>query len=81
MQSILHSFLPRLRTNKALHDLQFLATAGYKPAGVVENITVMLREYEFVLDVMQATLQAASSRSVVTGENKLIQPPLKGRVF
>jgi len=67
--------------NKILHNLQFFFTAGFKPAGVVENITVMLPEYEFVFDVMQATLQAASSRSVVISEKKPAQPPLKGRVF
>jgi hypothetical protein len=66
--------------NKILHDLQFIFTAGFKSAGLVENITVILCEYEFVLDVMQATLQAASSRSVATGENQPVQPPLKGRV-
>jgi len=42
--------------NKVLHNLQFISTAGFKSAGVVENIAIMLREYEFVFDVMQATL-------------------------
>jgi len=36
--------------------------------GDVENITIMLREDEFVLDVMLAKLQAASSRSAVNGQ-------------
>jgi hypothetical protein len=41
----------------------FTSIAG--SMGDVENITIMIREDEFMLDVMLVTLQAASSRSAV----------------
>ena len=59
VQSILQSPLPRLTIDKILHDLQFIFTASLHSAGVVENITVMTRENEFVLDFMLATLYKA----------------------
>jgi hypothetical protein len=53
-----------------LHNPELIFTAGLKSAGVVENITVMVREDKFVFDVMFATLQAGSSPSAVTDKNK-----------
>jgi hypothetical protein len=46
-----------------LHNPQLFLTAGLKSARVMENVTVMLREYELIFDVVKATLKAASSRS------------------
>jgi hypothetical protein len=48
-----------------LNDLQFVFTTGLKSTGVVENITFMISEDYFVLDVMQATLQAGFSGLVI----------------
>jgi hypothetical protein len=57
-----------------LDNFQLVFTTGFKSAGVVENVTGVVRENEFVLDVMHATLEAGSSSSAVTDENKLAQP-------
>jgi hypothetical protein len=56
MQSILQSALSRFATDKILNNLQLIATASFKSTAVVENITVVFREDEFVLYVMQARL-------------------------
>jgi hypothetical protein len=45
-----------------LHDLQLFFTAGLESTGVMENISLMIREDDFVLDVVQATLQEGTSR-------------------
>jgi hypothetical protein len=57
--------LPLLRptTNKVLHDLQLLFVSSFEPSGVVENITFVLCEGDFILDVVQATLRVGASRS------------------
>jgi hypothetical protein len=39
-----------------LHNLQLRFIPTFEPTGVMENITVMARESQFVLDVMLATL-------------------------
>jgi hypothetical protein len=39
-----------------LYDLQLRFIATFESTGVMENITVMARESQFVLDVMLATL-------------------------
>jgi hypothetical protein len=46
--------------DKILNDLQFVFTTGLKSTGVVENITVMISEDYFVLNVVQAALPAGS---------------------
>jgi hypothetical protein len=46
--------------DKILHNLQFRYIATFKSAGVVENVTGMAREAQFVLDVMLATLYRQS---------------------
>jgi hypothetical protein len=71
---MLQSLLPRLTTDKILHHLQLIFTTGLKSARVMENITAVVCEYELVLDVVLATLQAGSSRSAVTRKNKHPQP-------
>jgi hypothetical protein len=39
-----------------LNNLQLLFTASFESAGVVEKITVVVSEDEFVVDVVHATL-------------------------
>jgi hypothetical protein len=53
-----------------LYNPSLIFITGLKSAGVVENITLMVREDEFVLDVMFAMLQAGSLRSAITDRNK-----------
>jgi len=67
----LHQFpLLRPTTNKILHDLQLLFTSSLESSGVVENITIMLCEGNFVLDVVHATLRAGSSGSAIANKDK-----------
>jgi hypothetical protein len=73
MQSILQSVLPRLKTDEILDSLQLILTATLKSAGIVKNITLMVRENEFVLDVMYATLQS-KLRSAVSNKTKAVEP-------
>ena len=80
VQSILQPPLPRLLTDKILHNPQLLLTTGLKSARVVENITFMVCEDMLVLDVVLATLQAGSSRSAITNKNGHAQPPSWVRV-
>jgi len=44
-----------------LYSLQLVFTARLESTGVVENIAFMVREDEFVVDVVLATLQAGFS--------------------
>ena len=76
VQSILQSFLPRLATDKILHKLQLVFASSLESTGVVENITGVICEDEFVLDVVLATLQVGFLQSAVTDKNKPVQPPL-----
>jgi hypothetical protein len=43
--------------DKSLNNLQFIYAARLKSAGVVENIAIVIREDEFVVDVVLTTLQ------------------------
>ena len=61
MQPILQSLLPRLASDKFLDSLQLVLTARLKSAGVVENISLMVREDEFILNVVAATLSVGFS--------------------
>jgi hypothetical protein len=76
MYSIRRSTLSRFATDKILNNLQLIFTTGLKSAGVVEDITIVVSEDEFVFDVMHATLQAGSSRSAVANKNErqAVQP-------
>src|SRR6267142_2374674 len=82
MQSILQSLLPRLTEDKFANNLQLVFASILKTAGVMENVTVVVGEDEFVLDVMQATLHEGRPRSVITctNKNEPAQPPLWGGV-
>jgi len=44
-----------------LYSLQLAFTARLKSAGVVENVAIVVREDEFVIDLVLATLQAGLS--------------------
>jgi len=61
MQPILQPSLTSLATNKSLDGLQLIFTARLKPAGVMENISIVVREDEFILNVVKATLSTGSS--------------------
>jgi len=52
MQSVLQSFLLRFALDKFLYSLQLAFTACLKPARVVENVAIMVREDEFIVDVV-----------------------------
>ena len=56
MQSILQPPLLRPTTDKRLHGLQLLFTACLESAGVVEDISFMIRKNDFVLNVVQTML-------------------------
>ena len=61
MQSIFQSRLLRPASDEFLYSLQLVFTTRLKSAGVVENIALVVREDEFVVDVVLATLQAGFS--------------------
>jgi len=61
MQSIFQSFLLRLAFDKFLYSLQLVFTACLKSPGVMENIAIVVREDEFVVDVVLATLRGGIS--------------------
>ena len=46
-----------------MHGFQFGFAACFESAGVMENIAVVTREDELVIDIMLATLQAISFTS------------------
>jgi hypothetical protein len=79
VQSLIQFLLVRLSTDKLLHGLQLIVIAGLESTGVVENISSMIREDEFVLDVVQTALRARSSRSAATDKNQPAQPLLNPR--
>jgi hypothetical protein len=61
MQSIYQSFLLRLAFDKFPYSLQLIFTASLKSTGVVENIAIVVRKDEFVVNVVLATLRAGFS--------------------
>jgi hypothetical protein len=56
MDSVSQLPSPRSLSNKLLHDLQFLVATGFESAGIVKNVTAMIGEDKFILDVVLATL-------------------------
>ena len=56
MQPILQSLLVRLASDKFLDSLQFVSAACLKSARVMENVSTVVREDEFIIDVVKATL-------------------------
>jgi hypothetical protein len=44
-----------------LDGLQLVSTAGLKSAGVVENVSIVVREDKFILNVVKAALRTGSS--------------------
>ena len=61
MQPIPHLLLPRLASDKFLDNLQLVFTACLKSPGVVENVSIVVREDEFILDVVKTTLSTGFS--------------------
>jgi hypothetical protein len=61
MQSVLQSHLLRLAGDEFLDSVQLAFTARLKSTGVMENISLMVREDEFILNIVMATLSAESS--------------------
>ena len=61
MQSVLQSPHLRLAGDETLDSLQFAFTTCLKSTGVMENISPMVREDEFVLNIVIATLSTESS--------------------
>ena len=51
MQSIAKSLCSGSITDKILHDLQFIVTTALETLGIVEDVTLTFREYNFILDV------------------------------
>ena len=76
MQPIAQPLLPRLASDKFLDSLQLVLTACLKSTGVVENVSIVVREDEFILNVVLATLSAGSSCSAVSDKNTGLQPLL-----
>ena len=66
--------------DKFLHGLQLVFTACLKSAGVVENVACMVREDEFVVNIVLSTLQAAFSLSAIADGNNRVKPLLWDRV-
>ena len=61
MQSIFQQLLLRLVFDKFFYNFQLVYTARLKSARVVENIAIVVREDEFVVDVVFATLKVGFS--------------------
>ena len=80
MQPILQSLLPRLASDKFLDSLQLIFTARLKSAGVVEHVSTVVHEDEFILNVVMATLSVGSLLVAVSGKDMAIEPLLWGRV-
>jgi len=61
MQPIPQSLLLRLASDKFLDGRQLVCAACLKSARVMENVSIMVREGEFIVDVVKATLSTGSS--------------------
>ena len=61
MQPVLQSPLLRLAKDKFLDNLELVFTACLKSTRIVENVSIVVREDEFIVDVMKATLSTGSS--------------------
>ena len=60
--------------DKFLGNLQLVCTACLKSTGVVENVSKVIREDEFILNIVKATLSTESSLSSVADKNMRIEP-------
>jgi hypothetical protein len=69
-----------LAFDKFLYGLQLVFTACLESAGVVENVAFMVREDEFVVDIVLSTLQAGFSLSAIADGNRPVKPLLWSRV-
>jgi hypothetical protein len=57
-----------------LHNLQLHFIPSLKSSGVVENITIVLYEGNFVLDVVLATLRVVGSSQLAITDNLKEKP-------
>jgi hypothetical protein len=69
VQSLRQLALLQPTTNKVLHNLQLCFIPSLESSGVMENITIVVCEGNFVLDVVQATLRVGSSRSAIADKD------------
>ena len=56
MQPIPQSLFPRLANDKILDRPQLVFTSLFESPGVVENISTVVREHQFILNIVNATL-------------------------
>ena len=56
MQPIAKSLCSGSIADKILHGLQFIVTTALETSGIVEDVTLVFREYNFILDVVLTTL-------------------------
>ena len=61
MQPIPQSLLPRLANDKFSDGPHLVSTACLKSTGVMEDVSIVVREDEFIFDVVKATLSTGSS--------------------
>jgi hypothetical protein len=69
MQCIVQPPLPRLTTDKLLNNLELVVIARFESTGVVENMSFIIREDDFVLDVMHASLHKQGHHSAIMDKN------------
>jgi hypothetical protein len=70
VQSVYQFPLLRPTTNKVLHNLQLYLIPSFKSWRVMENVTIVLCEGNFVLDVVPTTLRVGSSQSAIADKDK-----------
>ena len=56
MQSGLQLGFTRLASNEFLQDVYFLRSTALDASGIMKNISCMVREHKFVIDIVLATL-------------------------
>ena len=61
MQPIPQSLLPRLANHKFFDSLQLICTACLESTRVVENVSIVVRKDEFIVNVVKATLSTGLS--------------------
>jgi hypothetical protein len=61
MQPIPQSLLPRLASDKFFDSPQLVYTSCLKSARVVENVSIVVSEDEFIVNAVKATLSTESS--------------------
>ena len=57
MQFVLQSFLATLALNECFQNLEFFYTTRLNSTRIVKDVTRMIREHEFILDGVLASLR------------------------